>query len=350
MLSARRHVFAAPIMFVDLMKLVSTAPSALRRFPRAALRALAVGVVAFAGVEVASAQSRAQLDQRLRGAEQAIVDQEDRLVVLERDRLTGDPVAVRLIERLDALEAQTAAVTGALERLALENQQLRSRVATLIREIELRDKQIAAAANLPPAVYGPFDVQSPVFSLNANTDASAQSGAALPAGGPATIAGSSGALGFETAADAPSPAVAAPARDATAAEVTLPGDPDAALQLAKDLVIRGRYDEAAGALSVFVERFPTSDHIGEAWFWRGEVDFVRSVYDAAAKSYISSLDVDPTGPKAPEAMIRLASALNALGVAEEACTTLDDFDRQYRRAPQNVKAKAQRVRESANCP
>ncbi len=301
--------------------------------------------------DAAWAQSRAQLDARLRGVEQAIVDQEDRLEVLERDRLTGDPVAVRLIERLDALEAQTAAVTGALERLALENQQLRSRVATLIREIELRDKQIAAAVNLPPAVYGPFEVESPGFSYTANPQTSAASpGVEGGVSAPATIAGSSAALGFETAADAPPPAAAPADDEAAPADVTLPGDPDAALQLAKDYVIRGRYDEAAAALAVFVERFPTSDQIGEAWFWRGEVDFVRSVYDAAAKSYISSLDVDPTGPKAPEAMIRLASALNALGVSEEACTTLDDFDRQYRRAPPTVKAKAQRVRESANCP
>lgn len=330
------------------------------RFPKMLARVLGAAFCVALAAAPSLAQSRAQLDARLRGVENAIRDQEGRLQTLEQDRLTGDPIAERLMERLDSLEAQLSSVTGALERTTLENQQLRSRLATLIREIELRDQQLAGGRDLPPSAYGPFDAESPLMRFDGGAPgpdfgAAAAAGDVVTGAGvaaaPADLGGDSRELGFDAGPETlAAPAVAANDNRAPAGPVTLPETEVAALEYAKDLVIRGQYDQAADALDQFIERFADGDSIAEAWHWRGEVDYVRGLYEGSARAYIRSLEVDPDGPKGPEAMIRLASALNQLGVAEEACATLDDFRRQYRRASPTLQARAERVRAAASCP
>ncbi len=348
----------------------------IRLFHPVAVRLSVMGLAALAclvavGVSSApaDAQSNRELDARLRGAADAIRDQEARLQILERDRLTGDPIAERLIARLDAMEAQLASLTGALERSTLENQQLRARLATLIREIELRDQQIVENLGLPPSAYAPFDAESPFYQYDAvGTPAFAPDAGAGPNGpsartplaseaGPADFsamaAPTGGASGFE-AASGPDTPLAAPARSETSSAprgpVTLPNSDEDAMQLGKNLVVEARYDEAAELFSLFLERYQDSPLVGEAWYWRGQVDSVRGIYDSAARAYIRSLDVDPRGPKAPEAMISLADALTELDLRDDACGQLDEFDRTFKRAPITLTNQAAKVRTAAGCP
>jgi tol-pal system protein YbgF len=82
------------------------------------------------------------------------------------------------------------------------------------------------------------------------------------------------------------------------------------------------YDQAEEAFSNFVAAYPKSEYTGNAYYWLGETFMLRKRYDKAAVNYIMSFDKFPKNSKADLSMLKLASALKALGKKKEACATL----------------------------
>ena len=87
----------------------------------------------------------------------------------------------------------------------------------------------------------------------------------------------------------------------------------------------------------------------EAHYWLGESYSERRNYADAAQAYIAALEGWPKTDWAPDAVLKLSTALIELKEPEEACKSLAEFDRRYASAPAALKARARTARTRAKC-
>jgi tol-pal system protein YbgF len=120
-----------------------------------------------------------------------------------------------------------------------------------------------------------------------------------------------------------------------------------------DLAIRdvqqGRFDQAEDRLRRFMNDYPGSPLIGEAWYWLGESLFVRGIHAEAAKSYLAGYNTDRQGGHAAQNLFRLGVTLGRLGQVNEACLTLREVRSQFPNAPDDIPAKADAEADALSC-
>ena len=93
---------------------------------------------------------------------------------------------------------------------------------------------------------------------------------------------------------------------------------------------------------------PADRLVADAHFWLGESLYQRQRYRDAAESFLTvSTKYDKSG-KAPEALLRLAQSLSALGEREAACATFGEVGRKFPKAT-SVKQNAEREQKRARC-
>lgn len=265
----------------------------------------------------------------------------ERIRVLESRMLTGDPAAERLLARMDGLEAAQRNLTGEIERLRYERDNLNNEVQALIGDVRaMQDLSNRMKIHLDavelvakeqqsltaPRVYGPAisGQPSPVPSAPVFKEQELVFGNPNDFGDPDVIGSDNGNL-----------AGMASSSMAEGNDVSQLG------QVGKTRLREGDFMGAQTALSQYLQFNPDAVDAGEMHFWLGESYFVRGGYADAADSYIAAMRKDPMGEKAPDSMVRLAAALRQLGKRNEACQTLASFPAQYPNANQSVKDRAQ---------
>jgi tol-pal system protein YbgF len=285
------------------------------------------------------AQSRRELARRLDAVEAQFAEAEAQRIA-QMDQL---------LSRLSDLEYQVQDATGQIERLQFENRQLEQTSEAQGREIESLRRQIERLRR--PA--------EPQYDVDGNpvADSTTQSGATdtasgAPSGGPRDLTG--GGLAVTDADDPYADDRAAATRPlgqrlASPEDRTPPMSPNQAYGQARAKLLDGDFDGAQEDFSTFIANFPDDELIDEAWFWLGETHYVRGDYSSAAEAYISSLREERNGSLAPDALVRLASSLAALGRNEEACSTLARFSREFPSAGPNARARAERESLRAGC-
>lgn len=273
------------------------------------------------------AQSRREMAARLDAAEARIAEMEARF-------LAGDPVAERLLTRMGELERELSELTGDVERLGHENRQLRQTVEELTRQVARRSEPARQPA------------------LNNSDRSGATSGSTTGRGGPADLTG-----GYATSdpndpyGDARESATRplGASRAAPGADRPPVISSDQVFGQARARLSEGDYTGAQQGFAAFVADYPDDSLTGEAHYWLGETHFVNGDYADAADSYIASLRSAPSGGKAPDAMVRLASSLGALGRTDDACETLSRFNRQFPNAGPEARSRASREALRAGC-
>lgn len=199
--------------------------------------------------------------------------------------------AVDLVNQIQALQSQVQSLQGQVEELTHQLDQLKQRskeqyvdLDSRIGRLEGGGRAPAPAAATPPRNDNPPDVEL---------------------GGPATPPRS----GRDTLSDADRAAVApgAAAAEAPAA----PADPAAekssyneAFAALKD----GRYAESARRFQTFIDQYPGSDLVGNAYYWLGESYYVTQNYKIAQESFETLLQRFPNSQKAPDALLKIGYA------------------------------------------
>ena len=254
-----------------------------------------------------------------------------RLERLEGRMLTGDPAAESLMARMDAIETANRNLTGEIERLRFERDNLRAEVKALVSDI--RELQELATT---------FKIHLDAVELVAKQGGQVRSYAPRTYGGD----GLAGADGSTINPGQPSIIQGPPS---VSERPLLSDQPVLEGQVVNDLSNlpnEGRQKLAqgdfSGAQSLFIQYLtlkPEAEDAGEVNFWLGETYFVKGGYADAADAYIQSMRKDRDGVKAPAAMIRLAASLRELGNKEQACQTLDSFLSQYPNASEAVRNK-----------
>lgn len=206
------------------------------------------------------------------------------------------PVGATTLERVDAIEAE-------LTRLTARTEQLGGRV----------ERVVADGTNRVG------DLEFRVCELEPGCDIG-EIGDTLP------IGGESGA--------AAAPFAPAPATGGAQLAMGEQGDFDAAMA-AFDA---GEWARAAGLFATFAETYTGGPLTGEAHFWRGQALERGGDTEGAARAYLESFSGVPQGSRAPDALLRLGLALDALGQRSEACVTLGEVTTRFPGAPAALEA------------
>ena len=78
------------------------------------------------------------------------------------------------------------------------------------------------------------------------------------------------------------------------------------------------------------KKHPKDPLVGNAYYWQGETYYIRRDYVNAADSFRQGFEALPTGPKAPDNLLKLAMSLNALNRDKEACVVLGQVISKYK--------------------
>ena len=218
-----------------------------------------------------------------------------------------------LTGRVDALEGQLKTMTGQIEAMEYKLRQLEDGQRRLKGDAEFRLNALENPGGAPPALAAdPAAVPGKLPASSAATPAQAPAKPAVPAAKPAT----------DTAAwTAAYPKVTA--RDWPGVE---------------------------SAMSQFIADWPKSIRVPQAKYWLGRSFAARTQYPQAAKAFLDVYQSAPRSTPAPDALIALAGALNAMTKPKDACQVLGELESVYgAKLTDTQKADAGRQRTKAKC-
>lgn len=200
---------------------------------------------------------------------------------------------LELQNRVTDLQSEVASLRNLVEQLQNENAQLKQRAREQYIDLDSRLARLEGGTGTP---------NTP------GTDAGAVADVAKPT--PAT------------------PVVTKPAQAPAA-----PSDPaqaEAAYAQALDTLVQ-RYEaaESARLFQSFLQTYPDSTLVPNAWYWLGESYYVTQNYELAAESFQTAITQYPGSRKEPDALLKLAYCHIALGRTADAEAGLRDVITRY---------------------
>ena len=215
-----------------------------------------------------------------------------------------------LTGRVDALEGQLKTMTGQIEAIEYKLRQLEDGQRRLKGDVEFRLNTLEKPAGAAPA------------------------DAALPPTTP-------------PAAAASGPAVPPAAKPVALAK---PATPDAAWSAAYPKVTARDWPGVEAAMTQFLADWPKSTRVPQAKYWLARSFAARGQNPQAAKAFLDVYQSAPRAAAAPDALIGLAGALNAMTKPQDACQVLSELDSVYAaKLTDTQKADAGRQRSKAKC-
>ncbi|OYX76555.1 MAG: hypothetical protein B7Y82_12890 [Sphingomonadales bacterium 32-65-25] len=218
-----------------------------------------------------------------------------------------------LTGRVDALEGQLKSMTGQIEAMEYKLRQLEDGQRRLKGDAEFRLNALENPGGVPLA----------------------------PAGDPAAVPGK---------LPAPSAATPAPAPPKPAVPAAKPATDAAAWTAAYPKVTARDWPGVETAMSQFIADWPKSVRVPQAKYWLGRSFAARTQYPQAAKAFLDVYQSAPRSTPAPDALIALAGALNAMTKPKDACQVLGELESVYgAKLTDTQKADAGRQRTKAKC-
>ena len=363
--------------------------------PQARYTIVAIGILILLGAADASGQDLAPLLDRLNRLERDISTLNVRISggkatpMISAKTLGGsvsNHAGTRLTARMDSLEQDLRALTGAQETINHQLLLLAERLDKLIGDIDYRLGVIEGrlGAGGPTSAVDATSQQAPQSFGVQNTGAMTKAIAPAPVGAPAAAAVSNapdaaalpGSLGTVSqkvidqvqktrgltdvaeVTPAPKSIEAAEAVQAVPTPAPLPsptamlpsGTPKEQYTYAFNLLRQTNYDQAKIALEQFIAAHGSNPLAGNARYWLGETFYVRADYQKAAQLFFEGFQSDPKGTKAPDMLLKLGMSLVQLGKKNEACTTYDKVATDFAKSSSRIKTALSRERQRADCP
>ncbi len=244
-------------------------------------------------------------------------------------------------QRVDDIEQSLRRLTGDMEELMFELNQLSQRMDRMQNQLEFLERNQNAPDLLAGLPQGAAPGEEP--SLEA------------PAGQPQNLAlaPSEGVLGA-IPENAPLPTLDTPVQDNALPPDTLPpfagGDPEAEFEAAMGLLTQAQYGRAEEAFRTFSLTYPDTELGAQALYWTADIAYsVDRDYQGAARDFAELLRQYPDAPRAPEGMLKLGLSLLALGQLEEGCVTLAALPRTFPNATASITDRARAERSNAAC-
>ncbi|MGB5812195.1 MAG: tol-pal system protein YbgF, partial [Polyangiales bacterium] len=96
-----------------------------------------------------------------------------------------------------------------------------------------------------------------------------------------------------------------------------------------DLIRDQRFDDAASALSAFLDVYPNHPYADNALFWRGEIHYIKHEYTLALKDFEAIEKHHPWGNKLPDALYRIGQIYLKRGDRARAQTYFERVREQF---------------------
>lgn len=106
---------------------------------------------------------------------------------------------------------------------------------------------------------------------------------------------------------------------------------------------------ASQKFAEFIEEYPKGQFLSNAYFWYGESFYKQKIYDKAALNFLKSYKIAPKGPKASDALFKLAYSLKELKKIPDACSMLNKLDEEFSGRPAASIKKADDLRKQMKC-
>ena len=106
---------------------------------------------------------------------------------------------------------------------------------------------------------------------------------------------------------------------------------------------------SAEAFGVFVQKYPTSALISNAYYWLGESYAKQNMLSKAVVTYIKGNQKKPNGKKALDSLVKATECLNKLKKNSEACTILRKIAEEYPNKPASVNRKIEELKDLCGC-
>jgi tol-pal system protein YbgF len=201
----------------------------------------------------------------------------------------------------------------------------------------------AGPVNAGPMNAGQMSVQGAPRPIGAPLDLSTLGGTANDQTPSGNVVSDSGQL--------PPPPVRNPNATGGQLAATLPPSqsPKDEYDLAYGYLLRKDYGLAEDTFRTFLRMYPSDRLAADAQFWLGETMFQRQSFRDAADAFLGVTKKYESSAKAPDALLRLAQSLAAMGQKELACATFGEVAIKYPRASLNVKQSVEREQKRVHC-
>ena len=87
--------------------------------------------------------------------------------------------------------------------------------------------------------------------------------------------------------------------------------------------------DSENKFSDFIEKYPNSSLLPNAFYWRAETKANQENWIGAANDYLESFSISPSGEYSPRTLFGLGISLGAIGEREQACLTLDEVGMRF---------------------
>jgi tol-pal system protein YbgF len=304
-----------------------------------------------------------------------------------------------VVVRMSQLEAQMRQMSGKIEELQFQNQQLRDQLKRFQEDTEFRfqdngkgsnqaatsrpsatppastpPRQIAAGTPAPmsppapavPSARAPShgDVFDPQIDRNApgapRPLGSPESAAPAPvrhSGVPGSIMedpdrlpGDPGTPLDIAGAGSPPAAAAQPRPPETSIAATGTDSVRSDFDNAYTYIQQHQFEQAEMGFRSFLQSHPRSKLTPEATYWLGESYLQRARYRDAAEQFLKITTSYGTSAKGPDSMFKLGVSLRGLGASDQACATFAEVGRKYPTARPALLKDVQRELQRAKCP
>lgn len=268
------------------------------------------------------------------------------------------PAAVSQLQlKSSQLEEQMRGLTGQVEELGFEMNQIKDRLDRLVADVDFRLRALEGANGQANAVPG-----SPVPGTFAPDPRAPSGPPVLSRSAPSnsdSAPGSTGSLGTLTQSQIDAASITQPSAGGSGAQqaTASPGDasglpagsPEDRYNYARGFLMRRDFAGAEQALRSFVDTYPDNELSGNAQYWLGETFYVRDDFGTAARTFADGFQRYPKSSKAPDNLLKLGMSLAALDRTEDACITLNKLTKEYPKSSASIKQRAKTERTRLKC-
>lgn len=222
---------------------------------------------------------------------------------------SADSAGLANIEvRLSQMESQQRTLTGQLERMNHDIQQMKTRLDRALSDNDQRFQQLerggarsgAAGTQTGATMAGELyaeDVTAQVQGARSSGNAGARTLGTITTGASGATRGS---------------------------------DPANILyDNAFSDIREAKYDAAEDKFKRFMAMYPSHALAANAQYWLAETYYVRGNYQQAARMFAQGYQDYPKGSKAPDSLLKLGLSLAQLGKKEDACLSLAQLKKEY---------------------
>ncbi len=116
-----------------------------------------------------------------------------------------------------------------------------------------------------------------------------------------------------------------------------------------DAINSGNNDEAADRFTAVLTKFPNHKLAANAQYWLGESYYGKKDYAKAAVAFAKGYEKYKDGNKGADNILKLGLSMQMLGKKDEACTAFVNLPKEFPKAADNLKARAEKAATELNC-